>query len=224
MEQSFIREEYLNAKDNTTFNLIKISIKDGVELEHMAIDELNQYIDKKVNKYRETENLVKDIKYLKGKEEALIPIVMKNGLNMSLNQLNNINSLLNNGKGIGNIYNEFTKGQNYNQSKEIKEGIKILEHKIKKFSNSLKKGKDEIKEDYKDVLEGFKDLNNSFSSNGRNKDEDLQQMEEYLNLQDKLSKDDLVLQLPIATENGYKNVNLIIPNIKKGIDKNNMVF
>ena len=223
-EESLIRQEYLNAKDNTTLNLIRMSIKDGTELEHMALGELNQYIDKKMNKYRETERLVNEIKHLKGKEEALIPIVMKNGLNMSINQINNINSILNNGKGIGSIFNSFLKEQDYTQDKEIKEGIEILEKRIKGFSNSLKEGKSKVKEDYKDILDSFKELNNSFNSNGRNKDGNLQQMEEYLNLQNKLSKDDLILQLPIKAEEGYNNVNLIIPNIKKGIDKNSMVF
>ncbi len=223
-EESFIREEYLNARDNTTLNLIKMSIKDGIELEHVALDELNQYIDKRVNKYRETQRLVNEIKHIKGKEETLIPMVMKNGLNMSVDQINNINSILNNGKGIGNIFNSFLKGQDYTQDKEIIEGIGILEKRIKEFSSSLKEGKSKVKEDYKDILDSFKELNNSFNSTGRNKDGNLQQMEEYLNLQNKLSKDDLILQLPIKAEEGYNNVNLIIPNIKKGIDKNSMVF
>ena len=222
-EESLIRQEYLNARANTTLNLIKMSIKDGVELEYMVLDELNQYIDKKVNKYKKTQDLVNEIKYLKGKEETLIPIVMKNGLDMSINQINNINSIFN-GKGIGNIFNSLLKGQDYTQDKEIIEGIAILEKKIKEFLSSLKEGQDKVKEDYKDILDAFKELNNSFDSNGKNKDEHIQQIEEYLNLQNKLSKDDLILQLPIEREEGYNNVNLIIPNIKKGIDKNNMVF
>ncbi len=223
-EESLIRQEYLNARANTTLNLIKMSIKDGVELEHMALDELNQYIDKKVNKYKETQNLVNEIKHLKGKEETLIPVVMKNGLNMSINQINNINSILNKGKGIGNVFNSLLKDQAYTQYEGIREEIEILEKRIKKFSKTLKEGKDEVKGDYKDILNGFTELNNSFNFNEKNKDEHIKQIEEYLNLQNKLSKDDLILQLPIKGEEGYNNVNLIIPNIKKGIDKNNMVF
>ncbi len=40
-------------------------------------------------------------------------------------------------------------------------------------------------------------------------------MEEYLNLQNRLSKDDLILQLPINMGEGFNNINLIIPDIKK---------
>ncbi|MCF6466579.1 DUF6240 domain-containing protein [Clostridium sp. Cult2] len=223
IEESFIRQEYLNAKSNTTLNLIKISVKEGVALEHMALEELNQYIDRKVNRYRETQRLVNEIKYLKGKEESLIPVIMKNQLNMSINQINNINYLLNNGKGIGSIFNELLANKN-NYSKELKEKIEILENKIKKFSNSLKKGKDGVEEELKETLNSFEDLNNSFNFNGEDKEGYIKQIEEYFNLQNQLSKDDLILQLPISTEGGYNNINLIIPNINKGIQKNKMVF
>ncbi len=46
-EESIIRQEYLNAKTNTSLNLIKISIKEGIALEHMPLNELNNYINKK---------------------------------------------------------------------------------------------------------------------------------------------------------------------------------
>ena len=223
-EESFIKQEYLNARSNTTLNLVKTSVKEGIELEHMAIEELNEYIDKKVNKYREVQRLTNEMKHLQGKEDSLIPMVMKNGLDMSINQLNNINSLLNRSRGIGNVFDDFLKDGKHQQDRDVKEGIGVLENKIKEFSTSLREGKDKVKDDYKNLLDSFKDLNNSFNSNGRNNDEHMQKFEEYLSLQGKLSKDDLVLQLPIWGEDGYKNINLIIPNVKKGIDKNHMRF
>jgi hypothetical protein len=222
-EESLIRQEYLNAKSNTTLNLIKMSVKEGVALEHMPMEELNQYIDKKVNRYRETQRLVNEIKYLKGKENSLIPIIMKNHLNMSINQLNNIDSILNNGKGIGNIFNNLLINKS-KYSEELKGKIEILENKIKEFSNSLKKGKEEVKENLKETISVFEDLSNSSNFNDKGREDNLKEMEDYLNLQYQIYKDDLVLQLPVITEEGYNNINLIIPNIKKGIQKNNMVF
>lgn len=223
-EETIIRQQYLYAKDNTTLKLIKSSIKDNIEIEHMALNELNIYINKKINKYKETEKHLNEIKYLRGKENALIPIVMKNGINMSMKQLSNINSLLNSGKGIGNIFDNIVKGQAYIENRGLKEGIEILGNKIKDFTKSLKKGQDDIKEGYKNILDSFTSLGNSLNSDKRNQDENIRQIEEYLDLQRQLSKDDLVLQLPIGNKDGYKNINLIIPDAKKGIDKNNMVF
>lgn len=224
IEESIIRQEYLNARANTTINLIEESIKDGIDLEHMAIEELNQYIDKKVNRYKDTQRLVNEIKYLKGKEETIIPMIIKNQLNMSINQINNIDSILDSGKGIGSVFHSFIKKQNHNQHKDVKEGIEILQDKIKEFSYSLRKGDENVKTGYRNVLDNFTNLSNAFNSQEENKDENMKQIEEYLKLQKSLSKDDLILQLPISTKDGYNNMNLIIPDIKKGIDKNNMVF
>ncbi|WP_025640488.1 DUF6240 domain-containing protein [Schnuerera ultunensis] len=222
-EESLIRQEYLNAKSNTKLNLIKISVKEGIALEHMPLEELNLYVDRKVNRYRETQRSVNEIKYLKGKEHSLIPIVMKNHLNMSISQINNIDSILNNGKGIGNIFNNLLNNKG-KYSEELKGKIEILENKIKEFSNSIKKGKGEVKEDFKETINAFKDLNNFSNSNDREREENLKEIEEYLKLQNQLSKEDLILQLPVFTEEGYNNINLIIPNINRGIQKNNMVF
>lgn len=222
-EESLIRQEYLNAKSNTKLNLIKISVKEGIALEHMPLEELNLYIDRKLNRYRETQRSVNEIKYLKGKEHSLIPIVMKNHLNMSISQINNIDSILNNGKGIGNIFNNLLNNKG-KYSEELKGKIEILENKIKEFSNSIKKGKGEVKEDFKETINAFKDLNNSSNSNDREREENLKEIEEYLKLQNQLSKEDLILQLPVFTEEGYNNINLIIPNINRVIQKNNMVF
>ncbi|GFN36738.1 DUF6240 domain-containing protein [Tepidimicrobium xylanilyticum] len=226
VEENLIRQEYLNAKNNTTLSLIKQSIKEGIALEHMPLEELNQYIDRKINRYREAQRLINEIKYLKGREESLISTVLKNDLNMSIDKLNNINSLLYRAKGLGSIFNEVLNNKD-SYSKDLQEKIEILETKIKEFSSSLKNGKHEIKEEYKETLNAIKDLSSSFNSNGsneRNKEDRLMQLDEFLSLQSHLSKDDLVFQLPIFIDGTYNNINLIIPNVKKGINKNDMVF
>ena len=223
LEESLIRQEYLNARSNTTLNIIRMSIEDGLDIEHMAIEELNEYIDDKM-KARDFSKLSKRIAHMKGKEDILVSMAIKNHLNMSINQLNFLNDLLHSSNGLGSIIDLILKKQKHSMDKELKEGTQILENRIKEFSTSLKEGKDRVKEDYKDVLESLEDLSQSSDSNGREKDESMKQMEKYLELQDMLSKDDLILQLPMLAGEGYKNVNLIIPNVKKGIDKNNMLF
>lgn len=222
-EENLIRESYLNIKTNTSLNLIKQSITEGVALEHMPLEELNQYVDKKVNRYREIQRLINEIRYLKGKEGLLVSTAMKGQLNMSINQLSNIDSLLHRGKGFGSMLNNFLNNRD-SYGKEIEEKIEILEAKIKEFSSSLKKGRDEVKREYGDILDSFKDLSNLFNSHGRDRDGSFKQLEKYLSLQNHLSKDDLVIQLPIFSDGEYNNVNLIIPDINKGINKNNMVF
>ena len=217
IEESLIRQEYLHARDNTSLNLIKMSIKDGLALENMPLPELNNYIDKKLNNYKEMERLAREIKHIKGKEDYLISKVMKNDLNMNLGDIKYLNTLLNSGKGLGDELNNLIRKQNGISERDAE----ILETKIKEFSKSLKEGNPKAKDDYKEIINN---LNNSFGSNDGNKDENMDNIEKYLKLQNKLSKKDLVLQLPIESEDVCKNINLIIPDINKGIDVNNMLF
>lgn len=224
VEENFIRQEYLNAKNNTTLNLIKMSIRDGLDIEYMDIGELNEYIDKNMKKTNNLKRLSQDIIHMKGKEGILVSMAMKNHLNMSINQLSALNNLLHGSNGLGYILDSILMEQKYLMAKDIKEGIQVLEDRIKEFSTSLKEGKDRVKEDYKDVLKGFKDLNQSWDFHGGREDETKRQLKEYIELQDIISQEDLILQLPMVAGEGYKNINLIIPNIKKGIDKNQMLF
>jgi len=221
-QESLIRQEYLNIRNNTTINLIKESIKDGVSIEHMPLDELNDYIDRRVLRYRETQKLLNEIRSLKGREDSIIPTVMKNGLDMSLRELSHLNSVLNRGIGIGDTFNSLTNGKN-SYEEGIKEQINILEGKIKEFTKSLKEGKDNIQKDYKEIFEAFQELANSFDSH-KDQNSHMEDMRDYIELQNKISNKDLVLQLPISLDNGYSNINLIIPNIARGIDENNMDF
>lgn len=221
-EESIIRQEYLNAKTNTSLNLIKISIKEGIALEHMPLNELNNYINKKINKYKEIDKLAEEIKYIKGKEDYLIPKIMKNGLNMTLRDIKDLDTLLNSEKGFGDELNNLFKKENLFTNEEIKKGIQNLENRVKEFSQSLKNGNENSGEKYKEILNTLEDLNNSFNSN-ENFEESMDKIQKYLILQNRLKKD-LVLQLPMESEGVYKNINLIIPNGNKEIDKNNMVF
>lgn len=223
-EENLILQEYQRAKSNIRLSLIEESIKDGIGLENLPLEELNEYIDKKINRYKEVQNLIDRTRQLKGREESIIPKVMRNDINMSINQLSDINSLLNQGYGIGNLIENIFNGQNMDNYKGVKDEIQTLETKIKDFSLSLKEGKENTKENYKNLLGSFEDLSNSFNSDQSNEDENMDRMEEYLKLQNQLSKEELMLQIPVLGEDGYKNINLIVPDIEKGIDKDNMAF
>ena len=219
MEESLIRQEYLYAKSNTSLNLIKMSIKDGLNLEHMPIGELNNYIDKKINNYKEMERLVKEIKHIKGKEEYLVSKIMKNELDMHLGDLKDLDRTFNSSKGLGDeIQSLIEKG-------EVPEKeIEILEVKIREFSKSLKAGSPKAKEDYKKIIDELGNLNDSFNPDDNNPNENMDKIKKYLNFQNRLSKEDLILQLPVEMGDKYKNINLIIPNGTRAIDINNTLF
>lgn len=221
--ESFIRQEYLNIRNNTTINLIRESIKDEVSIEHMPLDQLNEYIDRKVLRYRESQKLLSEISHLRGRENSLIQAVIKNGFNMSLKELSRISSIYNRGKGIGYVFNSLASEKD-SYSESLREGISLLEDRIKEFTKSIKEGEDKVYKDYKEIFEAFEELTDSFDSQGQGQNSHMEAAKDYIEFQKILSKDDLILQLPISLGSGYGNVNMIIPNISKGIDVNNMKF
>lgn len=215
ISEGLIYEEYINARNNLTTNMVKESIKEGKILEHMELNELNNYIVKKINRYKEGSRITKEIGDIEGKSERILPLIMKNGLSMTLKEIKDINSLLNGEKSLSNILKDILDPRSTDYNKEQKESIKLLQEKI---STSFKNG-DDMKESYKELMNTLSSSNNSFNSNKRKRAK-----EEYIEIINKISQKDIILQFPIQIDDEYKSLNLIIPDINKGIDKNNMSF
>ncbi|WMM24557.1 DUF6240 domain-containing protein [Tissierella sp. MB52-C2] len=216
ISEGLIFEEYIRAKNSLTTNIIRESIKEGKTLEHMEIKELNNYIEKKINRYKESHKMFKEIKDIKGNEEQILPIIMKNQIPMTLKEIKDINLFLNGDKGIANILKDIQDPHNSKYNEEFKENIKVLQEKI---SESIKNGDDGFKEEYNDLVSLLNSGEKSFDSNEKRELKD-----EYLSIQRKISKKDIILQLPIEIGNEYKSLNIIVPYGEKGIDKNNMSF
>ncbi|HHV38990.1 MAG TPA: flagellar hook-length control protein FliK [Tepidimicrobium sp.] len=222
-KQDLIRQEYLNAKANIRLSWIRESVEEGIELEELPLKELNRYMDRR-DRYREVQDLVKGIKGLNGKEDFLIPRVIKSGVHMSIGRLINMNYMLNYGYGLGNILDKMLSGENSLNLGDMAGRVQNLKGDIKKLSTSLREGKKDIAENYRNMLESLKRFNDSLNLDMGNRDEDINDIEKYIELQDRLSQDELILQIPVFTDKGYRNVNLIIPNIHKGMDKEDMIF
>lgn len=214
VSETLIYEEYLRARNSLTTNMIKESIKDGTAIESMPLNELNYYIEKKINRYKESDRMTKEIKDIKGNYEKILPMIMKNEIPMTLKEIKDINLFLNGEKGLTNLLKSMTE-----KNEELKEEINLLQEKI---SGSIKEGSEKIKDDYKDLMNIINNSNKSFDDKGNNQRD--KSKEEYMEISKKISKNDMVIKLPIDTGNGYKDLNIIVPDAAKGIDKNNMNF
>ncbi|NLY67199.1 MAG: hypothetical protein GX069_06530 [Tissierellia bacterium] len=153
--EGLIRQEYLNIRKNTSLNLIKESIKDGLSIEDMPLDKLHSYVNMKKSSHEEIEDILKNIRAIKGREELSVLTVLKKDLNMSLREISSINISL-----------SFDTSSN-------QEGQKG-KHKHKLIKN--------------------------------------------------ISQDDLVLEIPISLGDELSNLSLIVPNMKNGINKEDMTF
>ena len=179
IDKGSIFEEYVKARNNLTVNIIKESVKENKSLENMPLNELNNYIQRKVNRYRTSQRLIEEIKDIRGKEERILPTILKNGLPMTLKEIREIKSLLDN------------------------------LHLAKKTGNGQRD-------------EGLINISNNPSMD-RNKENEERARKEYIEIE-KVGDKDLVIQLPVDIDEEYKDLNIIIPDINKGIDKDNMNF
>ncbi|WP_353095009.1 DUF6240 domain-containing protein [Tissierella praeacuta] len=217
VNEGLIFEEYLRARNNLTINMVKESIKDGHTLENMPLNELNSYIEKKINRYKENQRMTKEIKDIKGNQERILPIIIRNQLPMTLKEIKDINSFLNGEKGLANTLKDMIEPNNPRYTEKFKEGIKLLQEKI---STSIKEGDANFKDNYKELINSLNSSNDSFDTNKREKSKE----DEYIKIQSKISKKDIIFQLPVQIDNEYRSLNIIVPDMEKGIDKNNMKF
>ena len=133
----------------------------------------------RVNRYKESERLAEEIKDIRGNEERILPTILKNGLPMTIKEIKEIKSLLDN-------------------------------------LNFTRQGED------KQDNEGLINIANNPSMD-LNQEMEERAEKEYIEIE-KVTDKDLVLQLPIEIDEEYKDLNIIIPDINKGIDKDNMDF
>ncbi len=180
IDRGSIFQEYIKARNSLTVNIIKESIKENKALENMPLSQLNNYIQRKVNRYKESARIVKEIKDIRGNEERVLPTILKNGLPMTIKEIREIKSLLDN-LGLN---------KNHDEKPENNEGLINISD------------------------------NSSMDMNRENEE---RPEEEYIEIEKVVDKD-LVIQLPIEIDEEYKDLNIIIPDINKGIDKDNMNF
>ncbi|WP_077369359.1 DUF6240 domain-containing protein [Anaerosalibacter sp. Marseille-P3206] len=223
--ESLIRQEYMKAKQSLSVNIVKESITDGVEVEYMPLGELNEYIDKKINRYREVEDTLKSIKAMEGKESELIPIAMKNGMDISMKELTRINYFNENKNGLGYSINNIVKESENMEKNEARQAVAQIEENAKAVSKSLKQGDISIREEYKELLRELNNLASSFDFQGDNRQRrNKEKLMDNLKIQNELSKEDLVLQFPLQVGHDFENLQVIIPKGNSGINTENMTF
>lgn len=223
--ENLIRQEYIKAKESLSLNMVKESIIEGVEIEHMPLGELNEYMDKKVNRYKDVEDTIKGIKALQGKENQIIPIAMKNGIDISMKQLTRINYFNENKNGLGSNINNMVKESNNIENNEIRQAIGQIEERAKTVSSTLKDGDVRVREEYKELLRELSNLSSSFDSQGDSKQrENQRELMDNLKIQNELSSDDLVFQFPLLVGDSFENLQVIVPNANSGINRENMTF
>lgn len=213
--EKLILNEYLKSRNDMTINIIRESIKDGSQIESMPLGQLNSYMEKKINRYKEIDDLASQIKGIKDNSERIIPLIMKNDLNMTLKEIGDINAYLKGEEGVSKTISEILRNtEKYTEN--YRESIITLQREI---SKSIKIGDMGVKENYKDLHNLFLQGDSEFD-----KRENPDRENKFFQIQKKLSKNDMLFQLPVEIDGNFKDLNIIIPDRERDMDGNNMNF
>lgn len=114
-------------------------------------------ISKKIFKNQKVERFINSIKNLKGKEFGFLSSSMKNGLDLSLKELNDLNGFNSNKIGFGSLTEKLSKETSYG-NEGIEKAVEEFQKKSKDLSDNIKEGNERIKEKYKDLMKAFQEL------------------------------------------------------------------
>lgn len=208
-EDLFLQEEYSKFKNNITTNIIKESILEGKLIETMDLPKLNKYMDKKIDRYREVSRLSQDFKSISFNKDEILPLILRNDLELTMAEIANINSFLKGNQGISNLLNNL---DNSSLPKAKKEDLKRIKSEI---SDGLKSGED-ISDIYTELMANLSDFKDEEASR------DQENPSKYFETKEKLLKKSNVFQIPIEIGSSLESLNIILGNGK--IDKSNMDF
>lgn len=208
-EKDFLTLEFERFKENIDTKIIKKSIIDRIDLEKMPMEEANNYMENRINRYKRASELMQEFNTIYKNKENIIPSIINNQMDMDYKSLKDLGQFLNGEAGLIKTLEKISKNIDGNMKVE-------LDSKKEDLSNKLKANQDIRKEYFElmSLMQNFEFSQDSSNSNAR---------DEYFQMINKSSKKDLVMQLPVDI-NGFKDLNIIIPNMDKGIDKNNMNF
>lgn len=199
-ENNPIYQEYLNLRSNLTVSMVKDSILLGHDLATMEISQVNKYVNSKITKYRKIQE---DFTRSRENQDKIIPLIMKNDIDLNLGEINQIDSFLRGEQGLASL---------------IKKALGSTA-----YSDKLKEGLREIKKDFEGGQWKAQDFNRSyermmdFISDEKSFNEDPEANEErenFVKAMDKLNKRRAFYKIPISLAGDIYDLNVIIPSFK----------
>ena len=206
VEKDFLLGEYTKFRENINSKILKKSLEENIDLRDLALAEANSYMEGKVNRYREISRLMEEFNTIYKNKEVLVPLAIKNQLKMTQGEIKDLGEFL---KGDESLTSLIERAKEAMPREEARKIDRLRE----KISKNLAKSQD-IREDYYSLEDLLSQGGGDFTGEDPRK--------KYFETREKLSKDGLVLQLPVDIK-GLDDLNIFINDLKS-IDKNYMDF
>lgn len=229
--------QYSRIRKNLSTSMVMDSVKEGKDIEAMSLKKLDEYVSEKTVKAMERSNdsgldnknekhnpsysltkMVKNISRIGKEIEDVLPLLMKNEMDLSLKEVENVSLFLKNQEQLGQKIGQLIQMVGAEVAPDLKRHVLKIERLSKEISEKLKEGikaDDSYYELVKNIEEMAQDM--SFSDESKEHMEDLRQS---LRIQKKLNRKDLCKQFPVAIGEQFKNLQVWMPNKNiKGIDE-----
>ncbi|ABR47018.1 hypothetical protein Amet_0793 [Alkaliphilus metalliredigens QYMF] len=213
---------------------VEIMEKAGLPLEKMPLEEIVQHLEKNQQKEVSSEKgglnqMLEKLQHAGVNREHIVSLLLKNAIPLNLKEVQSLSLLLKNQEQVGHQIGAMVKELAGNQQEEIKEIHHKMQDLLQEISSQVKSGKVQNERPYEKIAELIKELEGKQHLLDEQTKGRLQQTSdkllESLEIQGRLNKEDMVLQLPFLMENQFKNLQIYVMNQKKGskkIDPKNM--
>ncbi|MCT4592702.1 MAG: hypothetical protein N4A57_00290 [Anaeromicrobium sp.] len=210
-----IQREYDKIQSTLTPEKIIEMTKRAYNVLTMPMEEINRF---KVKKAYDTKlNIIKNIsKY----DKDILPIIFKNNINLTLNEIDRVQSIL---KGEESLMETMEKAlTSLETSPIIEEQIKEMKRLSKDISDNVKAGKD-IEKEYEKLLNLMENMHNNSDLSQHNKDQ-MEDMVNNIRLYKKLNSRDTFIDIPIEINGNMKNFQIYMKNKEVMSDGLNMAL
>lgn len=204
-ERSFITKEYVRMKNSITAQVVRISIEESVDIEHMPIPKANLYIEEKLSLFNKIKDMRMGLERSEGVQNMVLPIIYKNGLELNLKEITSISEFLRGSKGIVGAIESLRD----TPFKEIEKKVRTLTEEI---SDKIKDGED-FRKDYKELI-------NTLLGDSQSEYSDEYKEPEFLNIIKRISKGTNIMQLPIEIDGELNSLNIMMPRRHNSLEKN----
>ena len=224
---------YNNIKENLTSNMIKATVIENIQIEHMDISLASKYLDQYIKSnpsysnieqmetVRKTSKTDKE-KYAKTFTETAYDIaenidenimfLIKNRKPLSFKELQETHSRFKNKDQIGHKISEIMEYINGNNDGEIKEKFERLKEDIIGISKSMKNSTDEVEKAYKRMEDSIKDIEKSINLLNQEQNSLMnkksKEISEKLDENKVIAKENDIIQFPLFMNGQFTNLNM----------------
>ncbi|MBF8982962.1 flagellar hook-length control protein FliK [Lutibacter sp. B2] len=214
-----ITNQYNRVRQKLSASMVLDCMRKRKDVLHMPIDKMDEEILK--SKKETVNGLIQTIKNIGKEKETIIPLLLKNEMKFSLDEIQNVSMFLKNVEQFGHKISSCIKFMNQGMANVWEMQFKKLDKLSKAVSEKLKNGDSTVEDSYKDLIQHVGNMKQDMEfsqENNKESNEYVKALIDALEMQKKLNKNMNLMQFPVLMGDEIKNLQIYV-NDADGISK-----